>query len=327
VTQEDHLDSQRRVEAPPQLSSAGIAPQGAPPQPGTHVVTTDDGARLHAEVAGDPVAALTVVFVHGWTLSRAIWEQQARDLGALARVVSYDQRGHGRSTWGTEVASIDRAGEDLRTVLDELVPSGPVVLAGHSMGGMCIMALAAAHPDLVARRVAGVAFVNTSAGRLADVTLGLPRLVARWFLPALMAAGARWPARFDRARRLVPPSRRMVQRQIRWLLFGPEAAAEVVLACAEIIHATGMRAIGEFYPALMTHDKHAALGALRSVPTVILVGERDRLTPPEHSWALAAALPAARLTVVPDCGHMLTMHRPGVVTSHLRDLVVAQDRR
>ena len=140
-------------------------------------VSTSDGALLHAVVDGDEDAPVTLVMAHGWTLAQAAWDDVAdllrpRITQGELRLVRYDQRGHGRSTWGRYAddvgeLSIDQLGVDLGDILDQLVPTGPVVLAGHSMGGMTIMCLAAARPDLFDGRVRGVALVSTSAGDLA----------------------------------------------------------------------------------------------------------------------------------------------------------------
>ena len=282
-------------------------------------VVADDGVALHAEVAGDRSAPLTVVLAHGWCLSGASWDAQVAALAGTARVVRYDQRGHGRSGWRPRPApTIDQLGEDLRAVLDQLAPEGPVVLAGHSMGGMTIMALAAAHPELFGSRVAGVALVSTSSGRLREVTLGLPGPVAaltRRLMPLLMSSAVQRPGSAERLRR------RSVERLIARSLFGRAAQPAAVTATAELIHSTPMDVIGAFHPALMAHDKSEALTALRYVPTLIAVGELDRLTPVAHGRAIAEALPDARFVVVPGCGHMLPMERPEVVNEGLRELV------
>jgi len=144
------------------------APTGPPPQ-GSRTVTTDDGVPLHVEVDGDPDAAVTVVFSHGFTARLAEWDLQRAAVRGRARLVLWDQRGHGRSGWTrlTE-ATIDRTGRDLGEVLDATTPSGPVVLAGHSMGGMSILALARQRPELFGGRVAGVFLLATSAGGLVE---------------------------------------------------------------------------------------------------------------------------------------------------------------
>src|ERR1700712_2643502 len=117
----------------------------------------DDGVPLHVEVdevAGSP---LTLVFVHGYALNLDCWHFQRAAYRGLIRSVYYDQRSHGRSGRSTEGhATIEQLGRDLLQVLDEAVPDGPVVLVGHSMGGMSIVALTEQHPELIGDRVVGV---------------------------------------------------------------------------------------------------------------------------------------------------------------------------
>ena len=137
----------------------------------TAAVALPDGAELHATIEGTDDAPVTLVLAHGWTLSQAAWDDVAALLQPRAahgelRLVRYDQPGHGRSSWGDAHITIDQLGDDLAAVIDQLAPTGPVVLGGHSMGGMTIMCLAAARPELFGDRVRGVALVSTSAGDL-----------------------------------------------------------------------------------------------------------------------------------------------------------------
>lgn len=286
---------------------------------------TDDGVELHIQESGVDGAPVTVVFVHGWALSSASWAAQAEAVGRVARVIRYDQRGHGRSGGlPSSPASISRLAKDLYGLLDELVPDGPAVLVGHSMGGMTIIALAGSHPELFGERVAGVALVDTSASGLRGGTLDLSRPLAWIFRPLIALVMLFWrrlPRLADRIRHLFTSRSPTVRRVTRRFLFGPEALEDVVVACAELIDSAASRTVGAFYPALMAHDQEAALPNLRGTPTLIMVGDRDRLTPPAHSLRLAAALPEAELVVVPDSGHMMLMERPEVVTFHLLKLV------
>ncbi|QGG94032.1 alpha/beta fold hydrolase [Actinomarinicola tropica] len=103
------------------------------------VITTADGAELALHVAG-PADGPLVVLVHCWTGAKELWAPTARRLVHLGhRVVLYDQRGHGSSTWGDGVSDVDRLGDDLATVLAH-VDALDAVVAGHSMGGMSIQA-------------------------------------------------------------------------------------------------------------------------------------------------------------------------------------------
>jgi pimeloyl-ACP methyl ester carboxylesterase len=300
-------------------------------------VRTRDGADLHTVVTGPEDADVTVVLAHGWTLRHDAWSHQARALtdgdgaagGPSTRVVRHDHRGHGRSSSGSlRPWTIDLLADDLAEVLDAVAPTGPVVLGGHSMGGMTIMALAAARPELFgpAGRVRGVALVGTSAGGLAPAGRGVPpRLrVATAVRGRLFGFGLKHPAAFTRGRRLLPgPHRAGHLAVVRRGLFGPAAPREEVDRCARMIHATHVDALCGYYPAIAAHDKAGALGALANVPVRIVVGEVDRLTPVAHSRRLADELPHAVLRVEPGCGHMVLMERPDAVTVPLRELVEA----
>ena len=291
----------------------------------TRTVTADDGVRLHVEEVGPERAALTVVFVHGYTQEMAVWHYQRQALAAdnPGRLVFYDQRSHGRSGRGApESATIDQLGRDLRTVLDEVVPHGPIVLVGHSMGGMTIMALADAHPELFGTRIVGVALIGTSTGKLADLTFGLPTLVrplSRRVLPYLTRGMRAQPRHFERGRRAGTDLAFLLTR------FGGFGDRDVSPAVVQFVEAMGARTpvdvIAEFYDTFTTHDKLAALDVLRDVETLILVGSKDLLTPVDHSRAMAEALPNAHLVVVEGAGHMVALERPALVTLQLRALV------
>ncbi|MGY1785736.1 alpha/beta fold hydrolase [Geodermatophilus sp. SYSU D00698] len=292
----------------------------------TAAVATPDGALLHATVEGPDDAPVTLVLVHGWTLAQAAWDDVAALLtpqvadGRL-RLVRYDQRGHGRSGWGTADVSIDRLGADLAAVLDQLAPSGPVVLAGHSMGGMTVMGLAAARPELFGDRVLGVALVSTSAGDLQRPPRTRAERVRQRLTPgalALALAGARV---VERLRRLVPPEHPRHRAVVRDLLYGADATDAMVRAGAEIVHATTVRAFTAFLPALLEHDELAELAALTRVPVEVLVGDSDKLTPVRHTRRLAEALPGAHVQVVPRTGHMLPNERPSLVTASIARLL------
>ena len=294
-------------------------------------VGTDDGARLHATVDGSDDAPVTLVLAHGWTLSQAAWDDVADLLaeriarGGL-RLVRYDQRGHGRSTWGSapDVAplSIDQLGHDLADVIDQLAPTGPVVLGGHSMGGMTIMALAAARPELFGGRVRGVALVSTSAGDLASDPRSAAGRMAK-LRPGMLSVLLGGAAVLERLRGLLPPEHPRHQRMVRGLLYGADATDEMVVAGAQIMHASTVRSFIAFMPALDDHDKREELTALTRVPVEILVGDSDQLTPERHSRRLADALPAAALHVAERTGHMLPQERPRLVTDAIERLLDA----
>ncbi|HEY8481626.1 MAG TPA: alpha/beta hydrolase [Spirillospora sp.] len=286
-------------------------------------VRADDGLPLHVEV-DDHDDDLTVVFCHGYTLNLHAWHYQRRDLRGSVRMVFWDQRSHGRSGRSDPArATIEQTGDDLYAVLRATVRRNrPVVLVGHSMGGMSIMALADRHPELFERQVAGVVLINTSCGDLAEMTLGLPLVLAkivRPLAPRTLRGLGRRAELVERARGLGSDLAFVVTRKMAFA--DKHVSPTVVDFLEQMIRGTPIDVIAEFYPALMAHDKVSCLGVLGNVPTLVFAAGADRLTPAEHARRIAEALPDAELVEVEDAGHVLPLEHPGVVTGGLRRLV------
>jgi pimeloyl-ACP methyl ester carboxylesterase len=287
-----------------------------------------DGVRLYVEQEGPLDAPVTVVLVHGFCLNRDDLLFQRRAIvdrfGDQVRVVSPDLRSHGRSGHSdSEHATIDQLGADLGLVLDELVPSGPIVLIGHSMGGMTIMALADARPTLfgVDGRITGVGLISTSTGKLATVTFGLPAALSYVGAPVtklLLRGASREAPIVERGRaRITDVAWVFVKR----LAFGSVVDPALVEFMTQMIGATPVDVIADFFPALMTHDKLTALDVLLDTRVAIICGDRDLVTPPDHSRAMADALAKAELVIVPGAGHQALMERPDLVNPPLLRLV------
>jgi pimeloyl-ACP methyl ester carboxylesterase len=284
-------------------------------------VMTSDGVALHVEVDGNQDAPVTIVFAHGYTLSMDAFHFQRRYLDADNRLVFYDQRGHGRSERGAaENSTIDQLGRDLYSVLQAVAPSGPVILVGHSMGGMTILALADQHPELFGDRVIGVGLLSTSTGQLAKQIVGLPGFVSRAIYP------------------LLPPGARLVRRQAaflernrkvgsdlsylatRYVSFGPQVPASLVDFMERMISETPLEVMSEFFDTFLSHDKLKALDVLRDIPVLISVGDGDVLTPLAHSQVMADALPDAELQVIRGANHMAKLERNDLVNAALQRL-------
>jgi pimeloyl-ACP methyl ester carboxylesterase len=310
-------------------------PLGAAARPAdrTALVLADDGVLLDVEEVGPPDAPLTVVFVHGYTLSMASWTFQRRTLGAQlatangsrpeARLVFYDQRGHGASGRGpAEHSTMEQLGRDLARVIESRVPRGPVVLVGHSMGGMTIMALAALRPELFGTKVVGAALMSTSSGNLADLDFGMPELLTRVraaLLPVAAFTMRRRPAFAERTRRLAAD----LISHVTWSLSFASADVDPALGryVDAMIAGTPVEVIAEFYPALAGLDETGSLEPLRAIPTLVLTGDSDTLIPGAHSDALVELLPDSEYVVVPQAGHMVLLEKPDEVTDALGRLL------
>ncbi|MBG0827326.1 alpha/beta hydrolase [Planomonospora sp. ID67723] len=285
-------------------------------------VVTDDGVQLAVDVeeAGSPEFA--VVFAHGWVMNRHCWHFQREAFKGEATLVFYDQRGHGASSAGAfDACTVDRLGDDLAAVIEQAVPEGlPVVLVGHSMGGMTIMAFAGRHPEVLAARVAGVALLSTSSGQLRESTFGLPGPIGR-LAPVVT------PVVFDRmlARAALIDRRTAIKTRTnlpvtRYVAFGPGARREHVRFVNAMAAATPTEVMVGFFNDFLVHDKLKALAALGSVETLVMVGSRDRMTPRVHSDRIAEAVPGARLQVIPGAGHMIGLEHPEAVNRALSGL-------
>ncbi len=288
----------------------------------TRTVRTEDGVDLHVEVDDGP--APTVVLVHGFTAALEEFELQRDTLRGRARTVLYDCRGHGRSRRRGRVrnASIDQLGRDLGRVLDDVAPDGPVVLLGHSMGGMTVMALARQRPELFGPRVQGVFLLATSSGGLVEAgPVGAAvRLLRRLHLLTPLLLWLRlWSPLLERFRK---PGTRAGRAYVRRNLFGTDdASPEDVTKVQDLLEQTPLTVTAAFYRTLLDHDEHASLAALSEIPVTMLVGDSDRLTPASHSRRMAEALPDAELVVVPGAGHSVNITRREVVDGALLRLL------
>ncbi|MFC5001714.1 alpha/beta fold hydrolase [Dactylosporangium cerinum] len=301
------------------------------------VVRLADGAGLYSVLyppasdgAGAARTPVTVVLLHGWTLDNRLWRQQIADLparlGAVVdmpvQLLTFDLRGHGRSsaTSGTD-ATLEQLGDDLAEVLDALVPTGPVVLVGHSLGGMAIMEYAQRHAKSFAARTVGVVLVSTSAEGSSRTSYGLsPRLARVMRILEIQGAGllARSGA-WRPHRRLMP----LLAPGVRWLVFGHRVDTSWVALTASMVGNAPLCAIGGFRPSVDLHHRVDTLAAMRGLPAAVLVGTLDRLTPPACAATITGELPDAELITCEDAGHMLPIERPDMVT----DAIVGVVRR
>jgi pimeloyl-ACP methyl ester carboxylesterase len=262
------------------------------------VVTTEDGAELAVRTAG-PAGGPLVVLVHCWTGAKELWGPVARRLvGDGCRVVLYDQRGHGASSWGDGLPDIDRLGDDLAGVLAH-VDARDAVVVGHSMGGMSIQAYVGRHGEDAHARLRGAVLTATAArtfGRelppaLAERVLGdlAPSWTSTGRVGTALARGA----------------------------LGPAALPAHAVAVRDLLHATPGPARVSCLLAMARMDLRAGLAAVR-LPATVLVGTHDRLTPRRSARAIVAAWPGATMQVLPGAGHMLPIERPDDIVEAVR---------
>ncbi|HET7667234.1 MAG TPA: alpha/beta hydrolase, partial [Mycobacterium sp.] len=266
-------------------------------------VTVSDGVRLAIrDYAADRADAPTVVLLHGLLLSQESWEPQVCQLrqrwGSRIRIITYDHRGHGRSS-GAPMPTyrIDKLATDLAEILTELGITGPLTLAGHSMGGMTALAYFSRPASKRPVEPQGLVLVGTAAGSLPE--RGISRLLATPATAALFEVVHRMPQRAtDRAvRKILRPLGTALGR------FAGEGTAAAAVAAAAI-RTTSFTTAAGFLPSLKRYDVYHALEAI-SAKTFVVSGGADLLTPPSHSRDLADAIPGAVHLHHPTAGHML----------------------
>ena len=304
-----------------------------------HEVTADDGVVLHAEVderapygtdAELDRDRATVVLVHGFSLSMDCWHFQRQAFRGKRRMVLYDQRSHGRSGRSTEEnATIDQLGRDLERVLSTLTAEDEkVVLVGHSMGGMSIVALAEHRPELFGDKVVGVGLISTTAGGQRThkiVAKYVPDALGRRALErGLLVAGER-----ERLLELVRESRSAVGLWIvRQFAFGPGPVPTAHVAFVDkMINETPLKVLVEFIPQFDALDKFHVLEAFTRVPTLIACGTEDKLTSLGHSRKLHSRIPGSELLELDGTGHMSIMESADEVDERLEALFAEADLR
>jgi pimeloyl-ACP methyl ester carboxylesterase len=294
-------------------------------------VVTADGVELHVEIVepadgvaldfGDTEPEATLIFVHGFCLDMGTFHLQRRYLdGGQYRMVFYDQPGHGQSGKLAEGEyELPALGEALHDVIKETTPTGPVVLIGHSMGGMAVMACAELYPELFADRVAGVVLISTSGGRTEMTKLGgVPELVAgAGPLLGVVSGATKYSGRMiDRARH--------ASSDLAWLLtrrygFGSKRPSPALVSYVEQMNSsTPMDTVTRYLRTLYSHARYPALAAIRSKPVLVICGDKDPILPIAHSEEIVRHLPDAELVVVPDSGHVVLLEHADEVNAALQ---------
>lgn len=286
------------------------------------VVTTPDGVPLAVREVGPEDAPLTVVFAHGFCLRMGSFHFQRARLseqwGAQVRMVFYDERGHGRSGESSpDTYTVGQLGQDLESVLAVAAPRGPIVLVGHSMGGMAVLSHARQYPQRYPTRIVGAALIASAAEGVSRSPLGeilknpaleAVRFTAR-YAPKLMHRGR------GAARSVIGPI-------LQGASFGGEKISPSVVAFSgQMMHDTPIATLVEFLHALEVHDETLGLKTLKRVPTLVACGDRDLLTPMDYSEEMAAAMRRSELLIVCGAGHLVQLEHPEIIDEALVRLV------
>jgi pimeloyl-ACP methyl ester carboxylesterase len=266
------------------------------------IVETPDGAELAVwDLAGEGPDAPVVVLPHCWGCSHEIWLPVARRLRDQGyRVVLYDQRGHGGSTRGTAPLAIETLAEDLACVLEARDVSN-AVLAGHSMGGMTIMSLAAHRPEVMKERVRAAVLVATSARDPRGESFPQAARVASTFIASPIVTRA---MRSANGHRFVRGA------------FGADPVHSHILLTRDLFAGCDPSVRGGWLAAMTSMNLLEGIASME-VPTTVMVGSRDTLTVPARAQVIASTVPGARLITLEGRGHMLPLEDPDAVTDEI----------
>ena len=246
----------------------------------------------HSQASGAP----TILLVHGSGVSARSWTAQLEGLGQGLRVLAIDLPGHGESDLMPEATV--QAYADAARALVETLRLGPVFVAGHSLGGAVAVALAGRYPNMVK----GLILLSTCA-KLPETDSSLEGLL--WYLPG--------------------PIRKIVFFSMaKKILFAPGARGRAVQVGMEEIRACRPETILKDVAAARRMDLEEVARGLR-VPTLILCGSRDKLTPPALSERLNDLIPSSRLLVLEGAGHMLPLEAPERVNRQILEFVESQE--
>jgi pimeloyl-ACP methyl ester carboxylesterase len=276
-------------------------------------VFTSDGAVLAGEVDRLAGSRVTIVMPHGFALNRNSWYYQRLALRDRATLVFYDQRGHGESTYVADAQtrdhSIDQLGRDLYSVINQVAPNDTLILIGHSMGGMSILALVQQHSELFGTQIIGVGLISSAASSVGASTLGLPAPISRvvqGLVPGVASVMAKGGTALSHSRWSKTDLGLLLTRLYSFGSVAPVHAGEFV---ADMVSSTNFNILVDFLPNIYEHDKLGSLELLQQVETLVIVGESDRLTPPAMSEAIIEQVPGAEFVVLAESGHMVTIER------------------
>ncbi|WP_211698686.1 alpha/beta fold hydrolase [Mycobacterium spongiae] len=268
-------------------------------------VMTSDGVELAAHVYGVSSARHTVVLLHGLCVSSDVWSRQVAYLlgryGANVRVITYDHRGHGKSSAApAHTYCVDQLASDLADVLAALHVRGALTLVGHSMGGMTALAYLGRPRADRPVDAQGLVLAATAAGKLSQ--RGLGRLLATPGIGVLLRAVNRVPKLARQA--LAAPLCATLGRI--WPTQRP-----MLTTMAEVAGTASLPAAG-FLPRLRDYDQYENLDRI-DAKTVVISGGADPVTPASHSREIAGTIPDSAHVHLPQAGHMLPHEDPDAI--------------
>lgn len=281
-------------------------------------VVAEDGTSIYTEARG-PADGVPIVLSHGWSCSTRVWNAQISELAQENRVIVYDQRGHGRTPSGLDPPTVDTLGKDLEAVMRVVTSGGQrAIVIGHSMGGITVGSWAGQYSVRVAEQCRGVVLASTATDRLLHDFGVLPfptrlpgaAVIGKAALSAPLSAG------------LLPAF------AFQYAVMGPRSTRAQIAFSRDIINSCQPRNRGRWGGVISGMDVRRGMASI-SVPTTVIVGSADRLTPPVHAERMATQLDEAgmleRLVLLDGIGHMSQIEAPFEFNAEVRHLLENTD--
>lgn len=260
---------------------------------------TGDGAQIRYACAGE---GPPVLMIQGTGIAGCAWRPQIEGLKHRHRLISFDNRGVGESTLGSDPLSVERMADDAIAVMDA-VGVDRAHVAGHSLGGLIALALAMAHPD----RVDNLALLCTFADG-APVAAPRPWIVWIGLRARIGTRSMRRRAFID----MITPASTRSSVDCDALavefgdVFGRDLADSPPIAMAQV-------------KAFSRCNLGRRLHELDGIPTLVVSGDEDRIAPPKFGRAIAAGIPNARYHELRAAAHALTIQRADEINTLLAD--------
>jgi pimeloyl-ACP methyl ester carboxylesterase len=260
------------------------------------MIATISGIRLSFIDEG---RGLPILFIHGFPLSRAIWQPQIEALSKNFRVIAPDLRGHGESEAPAGVYDMNTFADDLKALLEER-QCGPAVLVGHSMGGYISFAFYRRCPQ----KVRGLVLFCTRAGADSEEgRAGRENLAQRAEREGAVAV----------AEQMLPKMLAAATTASR-----PDLVAQV----RQMMLATSINGLAGSLRGMAARPSSIDLLPQIAVPALVIAGAGDLIIPTREAEAMAKAIPNAQLHLISNAGHLASLENPTEVNTRLRDFLV-----
>ena len=262
------------------------------------MLRTLDVSGVHYRVADEGTGPV-ILFVHGFPLDHTMWSSQIEEFSKTHRVIAPDLRGFGGTDGALYAVSMERYADDLAELLEKLQADRPVTFCGLSMGGYVGWQFAQRHPQWLGRLILcdtrAVADTPEAAAnrlKMADIVIKEgPEPVAWAMMPKLFAP-------------ITTPAHKQLEDRVRSMVMN-----------------TDPRAIAAAHRGMAVRPDVSSMLPGLTVPSLVICGEGDVISPPVEMKAFASALPSARFVLIPDAGHMAPMENPDVVNRAIREFL------